>query len=94
MATLIENAKISTPSHEVENDYDRIANEMTKILAGMIGESHEPRNSTSDSITIRKDGFISTVIRIQRLQDYVSGLAKSRRAYRDGIDNAHKLCNN
>lgn len=68
---------------EYENDYDGIAKSIDEALAAFTGNAHEPRDSVSDSITMTKDGFITGVIRLQRLRDWVEGLAA---AYR--FDNA------
>lgn len=60
-----------------EIDYDRIAEELGSILSVFTGNAHEPNKEFGDSITITKDGFISGVIKIQRLRTYVEGLSKS-----------------
>ena len=57
-----------------ENDYERIANEIDRILAMFIGNAHEP-GEYNDSLTMTKDGFIIGIIRCQRLHDWVMGLA-------------------
>lgn len=62
------------------NDLDRIAQEIDAALAAFTGNAHEPSaGATSDSITMTKDGFITGVIRFQRLRDWVEGLAESHR---------------
>lgn len=62
------------------NDYDTIASEIGKAMAAFTGNAHEPSPSNnSDSVTMTKDGFITGVIRLQRLRDWVEGLAKSHR---------------
>ena len=64
------------------NDYDRIADEIGKILALLAGNSHAPTmrpTVESDSISITKDGFICTVIGLQRLRDWAEGLAETHR---------------
>jgi hypothetical protein len=64
----------------VMNDYDRIAKAIDKALTAFTGNAHEPpRNSNSDSITMTKDGFITGVIRFQRLRNHVEGLAETHR---------------
>lgn len=62
-----------------DNDYDTIARMIDDALAAFTGNAHEPRPNGGDSITITKDGFITGVIRFQRLRDWVEGLAKSHR---------------
>ena len=62
----------------MENDFDRIAAEMDKVMQVFAGNAHEP-NDGSDSITITKDGFISGVIRLQRLRNWVAGFAETHR---------------
>lgn len=62
------------------SDYDRIAKAISDALAAFTGNAHEPpRGSNSNSITMTKDGFITGVIRFQRLRDWVEGLAKMHR---------------
>ena len=63
----------------LENDLDRVADQMGEILAVFVGNSHEPNSSFGDSITITKDGWMAGVIRLQRLRDYVEGLAHAHR---------------
>lgn len=68
---------------EYENDYDRIAKAIDDALAVFLGNAHEPpKGNESDSITMTKDGFITGVIRFQRLRDWAEGLAASHRAGR------------
>ena len=62
-----------------ENDYDRIAVQIDAAMAVFIGNAHEYRLEGSDSLTMTKDGFIIGVIRLQRLRDWVEGLAESRK---------------
>ena len=65
-----------------ENDYDRIAIKIGEAFAMFVGNAHEPAiGGNTDSITITKDGFIATAIRLQRLQDWVDGLANAHRLY-------------
>ncbi len=64
---------------ETENDYDRIACRIDEALAAFTGNAHEPRRDGGDSITMTKDGFITGVVRLQRLRDWVEGLAESHR---------------
>lgn len=65
-----------------ENDYDRIAVKIGEAFAVLVGNAHEPAiGNDTDSITMTKDGFIATVIRLQRLQDWVDGLAQAHRLY-------------
>jgi len=64
----------------MENDLDRIAMAIDNALAEIVGNSHEPHPSFGDSLTITKDGWIAGVIRLQRLRDYVEGLAQTHRA--------------
>ena len=60
------------------NDYDGIASAIDKALSAFIGNAHEPpKNNNSDSITMTKDGFITGVIRLQRLRSWVEGLSKA-----------------
>lgn len=62
------------------NDYDTIARNIDEALAAFTGNANEPsRNNQSDSITMTKDGFITGVIRLQRLRDWVEALAESHR---------------
>ncbi len=63
-----------------ENDYDRIAKAIDEALAAFTGNAHEPRRDNGDSITMTKDGFITGVVRFQRLRDWVEGLADTHRA--------------
>ena len=65
---------------ENKNDYDRIAEDINRALAVFIGSSHEPFSGSGDSISITKDGFITGVIRLQWLQNWVEGLAESHRS--------------
>ena len=63
------------------NDYDRIAKAIVKALAALIGNAHEPpAGDNSNSITMTKDGFITGVIRLQRLRGWVDGLAEAHRS--------------
>jgi len=63
---------------ERDNDYDRIARVMGEVLAAFTGNAHEPpKDNNSDSITMTKDGFITGIIRLQRLRDWVEGLART-----------------
>ena len=64
---------------ETENDYDRIAGAIDEALAAFTGNAHEPCMDGGDSLTITKDGFITGVIRLQRLRNWVEGLAESHR---------------
>lgn len=58
-----------------ENDYDEIAKKIDEALSAFTGNAHEPYESNTDSITMTKGGFITGVIRFQRLRDWVEGLA-------------------
>lgn len=69
-----------------ENDYDRIAKRVDEALAAFTGNAHEPPQSNSDSITMTRDGFITGVIRFQRLRDWVEGLADTHRATSRGYE--------
>ena len=60
-------------------DYDRIAERMGDVLAELMGNAHEPRSDSGDSVMITKDGLLCAVIRLQRLRDWVEGLAESYR---------------
>jgi hypothetical protein len=60
------------------NDYDEIADTIDEILAIFIGNTHE--RFVGDSITMTKDAFIKGVVRLQRLRDYIEGLAETHRA--------------
>lgn len=62
-----------------ENDYDRIAARIDDALAVFVGNTHEPSRNGSNSVTMTKDGFITGVVRMQRLRDWVEGLAESHR---------------
>ncbi len=65
----------------VKNDYDRIALAIDKALTAFTGNAHEPpKNGISDSITMTKNGFITSIIRFQRLRDWVESLAEAHRA--------------
>ncbi len=64
------------------NNYDEIARSIDEALAAFIGNAHEPRSVNGDSITMTKDGFITGVIRFQRLRDWAEGLAQTHRYYR------------
>ena len=62
------------------SDYDEIVRQIDEALAAFTGNAHEPsRDSNSDSITMTKDGFITGVIRFQRLRDWVEGVAETHR---------------
>lgn len=63
----------------VQNDYDRIADAIDKAVVAFTGNAHESLTDGSDSITLTKDGFISGVIRFQRLRNWVEGLAETHR---------------
>jgi hypothetical protein len=65
----------------LKNDYDTIADSLGDVLAELVGNAHEPRHFKGDSMTITKDGFLTAAIRIQRLRDWVEGLAASHRHY-------------
>lgn len=56
------------------NDYDRVANQAESALAVLIGNTHGPLIG-SDSVTVTKDGWINSVVGIQRAIDYCRGLA-------------------
>ncbi len=76
-----------------ENDYDRIGKKIDDALAVLIGNAHEA--FIGDSITMTKEGFIIGVVRLQRLRNWVSGLAESHREYqnaggKDGPDGVHR----
>ena len=58
------------------NDYDRVANQAEKALAGLVGNTHGPLLDT-DSVTITKDGWINAVVKMQRTIDYCRGLAQA-----------------
>jgi hypothetical protein len=60
------------------NDYDQIAKDIDSALAAFTGNAHE-HFPGGDSLTMTKDGFITGVIRFQRLRDWVEGLAESHR---------------
>ena len=67
-----------------QNDYDRIAAKIDEALAAFTGNAHEPitaalARNESDSISMTKNGFITGVIRLQRLRDWCEGLAESHR---------------
>lgn len=65
------------------NDYDNIARGIDNALAAFTGNAHEPsRGNNSDSITMTKDGFVTGVVRFQRLRDWVEGLAQAHRSTR------------
>ena len=67
----------------MENDLDRIAASIDDALAMIVGNSHEPSPSCGDSLTITRDGWITGVIRLQRLRDYVEGLSQTHRATKE-----------
>ena len=60
-----------------ENDYHEIAKKIDEALAAFTGNAHE--YFQGDSITMTKDGFITGVVRFQRLRDWVEGLAESHK---------------
>ena len=62
-----------------KNDYDRIADKIDEVLSAFTGNAHEPHAELGDSITITKDGFITGVIRLQRLRDWAKGLSEAHR---------------
>jgi len=60
------------------NDYDKVAEAIDNALSAFTGNAHEPpKGNNSNSITMTKDGFITGVIRFQRLRDWVEGLSKT-----------------
>ena len=71
---------LGTEESPMENDLDRIAASIDDCLSEIVGNSHEPHPTWGDSLTITKDGWIAGVIRLQRLRDYVEGLAQTHRA--------------
>lgn len=65
-------------------DLDRMAAEMGDILAVLTGNTHAPSlTDGSDSVTITKNGWIASVVKLQRLRDWAEGLAASHRSYRN-----------
>ena len=64
-----------------ENDYDRIAKDIDRALAVLIGNAHEA--FIGDSLTMTKEGFIIGVIRLQRLRNWVEGLSVSHKEYQN-----------
>jgi len=70
-----------------KNDYDGIAEAIGKALAAFTGNAHEPYGG--NSITMTKDGFITGVIRLQRLRDRVEGLAAAHRNFRGSNDGSN-----
>ncbi len=69
----------------VKNDYDGVAEAIGRALAAFTGNAHEPSPGGIDAITMTKDGFITGVIRLQRLRDRVEGLAAAHRMYQDEV---------
>lgn len=61
-----------------KNDFDRMAEKMDEVMQTLAGEAHEFTDN-GDSITITKDGFIRSVIRLQRLRNWCQGHADARR---------------
>lgn len=61
-----------------ENDYDRIGEAIDRALAAFTGNAHE-KFVGDDSMSMTKEGFITGVIRLQRLRNWVEGLAESHR---------------
>ena len=64
------------------NDFDRIAEKIDEALSEFTGNAHECLMG-DDSLSMTRDGFIVGVIRLQRLRDWVEGLAESSRDYQD-----------
>ncbi len=46
----------------------------------VLGPKDQGQDKGSDSITMTKDGFITGIIRLQRLRNWVEGLAEAHRA--------------
>ena len=67
------------PDRTSGNDYDTIAGMIDSALSAFTGNAHEPTTDGGDSITMTKDGFITGVIRLQRLRHWLEGLAESHR---------------
>ncbi len=62
-----------------QNDYDRISAKIDDALAQLTGNTFEPAASLGDTMMVDKDSYLSTVIRLQRLRDWVEGLAESHK---------------
>jgi len=64
-----------------KNDFDTVAEMIDEVMAAFAGSAHEHRahSNESDSITMTKEGFITGVIRLQRLRNFVHGHAETRR---------------
>ena len=60
-----------------ENDFDSIARQIDEALSEFTGNAHE--HFVGDSLTMTKDGFITGVIRLQRLRDWCEGLGESHK---------------
>lgn len=68
---------------EQSMDLDQIAADIGDILAVLTGNTHAPTPlDQTDSVTITKNGWIASVVRLQRLRDWAEGLAASHRSYR------------
>lgn len=66
-----------------ENDYDRIAMEVVGCIGLLLGNAHAPTYDDYNSMTITQTGFLKALIRLQRLNDWVEGLAESHRSMDD-----------
>lgn len=63
--------------NQERNDYDRIAADIDSIMYVFAGSTHEHWDKGGDSITITKEGFVKSIIRLVRLRNWVAGLAES-----------------
>ncbi len=63
-----------------ENDYDTIAKRIDEAMSAFTGNAHEPHQDSGNSITMTKDGFITGVIRLPRLWNWVEGLSATHKA--------------
>lgn len=63
-----------------QNDFDKIAWGIGDALSALLGNAHEPTGHLGDSLSITKDGFLTGIIRLERLKGWVEGLSETHKA--------------
>lgn len=68
--------------NETETDLDRIAAVIESIVIGLASNTHAPmpEHGHSDSVTVTKNGWITTNVELARLAQWVKGLSKTHKA--------------
>lgn len=62
------------------NDLERISKDISGAVGVLLSNAHEIHAPyPADYLTITKDGFLTGLIRLQRLREWVDGLAKTHR---------------